>query len=240
MANMITTGNPFLDALMNAESNGRNIYSGVDKDVSGPNSRSQGYFQINTPTWQQFAGPSKFTNAMSAPFDEQSRVVQNIPLSRFGPRTLRMLHSQFGNFDEKSTAGQLASQFGGATPATTNTGTTLTSTPQTAQTAAAPAAPPTLSPFQQFQQGNIMGGLAGLAKNTQGPGQGGMDNLRPKASEPQGMNVPNLQPHSPNMDMAMAAMQAAQLNQLKPLQNIGGLGGLGGMPDPYGMGGYYG
>ena len=115
---------PFLTALGTIESNNRNIYSGVDKDYPGqPNSRSQGYYQIDTPTWQQFAAKagidtSRFPNAMSAPQDVQAQVASLIPLSRFGGRTQKMLNQQFGgNLDTHATIGQLAG------------GTTLTSTP---------------------------------------------------------------------------------------------------------------
>ena len=115
---------PFITALGTIESNNRNIYSGVDKDYPGqPNSRSQGYYQIDTPTWQQFAAKAgidttRFPNAMSAPQDVQAQVASLIPLSRFGGRTQKMLNQQFGgNLDTHATIGQLAS------------GTTLTSTP---------------------------------------------------------------------------------------------------------------
>ena len=115
---------PFITALGTIESNNRNIYSGVDKDYPGqPNSRSQGYYQIDTPTWQQFAAKAgidttRFPNAMSAPQDVQAQVASLIPLSRFGGRTQKMLNQQFGgNLDTHATIGQLAS------------GTTLTTTP---------------------------------------------------------------------------------------------------------------
>ena len=115
---------PFITALGTIESNNRNIYSGVDKDYPGqPNSRSQGYYQIDTPTWQQFAAKggidtTRFPNAMSAPQDVQAQVASLIPLSRFGGRTQKMLNQQFGgNLDTHATIGQLAS------------GTTLASTP---------------------------------------------------------------------------------------------------------------
>jgi hypothetical protein len=111
-------GNSFLDSLANAESNNRNIFSGVDKDYPGqPGSRSQGYFQIDSPTWQQFAPKvgvdvNKYPSAMNAPPNVQAQVVSTIPFSRFGQRTQNMLGQQFGQVDPSKTVGQLASQFG--------------------------------------------------------------------------------------------------------------------------------
>ena len=106
-------GGGFMDALAQIESGNRNIYSGVDKDYPGqPNSRSQGYFQIDTPTWERFAAQagvdlSKYPNAMSAPRDVQAQVAALIPLSRFGPRTRNMLQRQFGPLNTRSLVGQL-------------------------------------------------------------------------------------------------------------------------------------
>jgi hypothetical protein len=43
-------------ALAHIESGNKNIHSGVDPDPPGyPGGNSQGYFQINTPTWRDFA-----------------------------------------------------------------------------------------------------------------------------------------------------------------------------------------
>jgi hypothetical protein len=108
----------FISALVKAESNGQNIYSKTDPDVAGPNSRSQGYAQINTPTWQEFAPRAgvdlkQYPNAMSAPYDVQIEVAKQIPISRFGPRTKDILHAQFGQFDDRETVGQVDARFGG-------------------------------------------------------------------------------------------------------------------------------
>jgi hypothetical protein len=99
------------DSLAVIESGNRNIYSEVDPDVSGPGTRSQGYFQINTPTWREFASPDivrQYPNAMSAPYSVQKQVVSNIPLSRFGSRTQRMLRAQYGPLNLRSSIGVLA------------------------------------------------------------------------------------------------------------------------------------
>ena len=115
-------GNPFLDKLAQIESNNRNIPSGVDKDYPGqPGSKSQGYFQIDTPTWLQFAAKAgidttKYPNAMSAPPEVQVQVASQIPLSRFGARTQKMLGQQFGTLDKTQTIGAHAAQYAAATP----------------------------------------------------------------------------------------------------------------------------
>src|SRR5262249_20574514 len=90
-----------------------------DPDVAGPGTRSQGYAQINTPTWHDFAPRagvdlSQYPNAMSAPRDVQLKVASAIPFSRFGPNTQKALHAQFGDFDNRMTVGQLSSRYGGA------------------------------------------------------------------------------------------------------------------------------
>jgi hypothetical protein len=105
-------GGKFMDALARIESGNKNIYSKTDPDVPGPNSRSQGYFQINTPTWRDFAGKAgvdlaKYPDAMHSPRDVQEKVASVIPLSRFGPRTRRMLGQEFGPLDTHKPVGQL-------------------------------------------------------------------------------------------------------------------------------------
>ncbi len=106
----------FMDALAEIESSNSNIYSKVDPDPEGPGTRSQGYFQINTPTWREFARSAgvdiaQYPNAMSAPRDVQAKVASVIPLSRFGPRTRRMLQDRFGPLDLGKTVGEDAARF---------------------------------------------------------------------------------------------------------------------------------
>jgi hypothetical protein len=110
----------FMDALAQIESTNRNIHSSVDPDPPGfPGGNSQGYFQINTPTWRDFAPRagvdlSQYPNAMSAPRDIQALVAAQIPLSRFGGRTRAMLRGRFGGLSDSDTIGQLAAAHGGA------------------------------------------------------------------------------------------------------------------------------
>lgn len=119
------TGNPnpgaaggFLDYLAEVESGDQNIPSAVDGDPAGPGTKSQGHFQITTPTWQDFAPKvgvdlSKYPNAMSAPRDVQAVVAEAIPFNRFGPRTQRMMQERYGPLDGNATIGELAARSGG-------------------------------------------------------------------------------------------------------------------------------
>lgn len=111
-------GGGFMDSLAQIESGDRNIPSGVDSDPAGPGTKSQGHFQITTPTWQDFAGRAgvdlnQYPNAMSAPREVQAQVASVIPFSRFGPRTQRQMRAKYGNLDGKMTVGELASLHGG-------------------------------------------------------------------------------------------------------------------------------
>jgi type II secretory pathway pseudopilin PulG len=110
----------FMGSLHQAESGDQNIYSKVDPDPDGPGTRSQGYDQINVPTWREFAPKagvdlSQYPTPMSAPESVQDAVADQIPLSRFGDRTRKILESEYGfGDDEKNlTVGQLASRLGG-------------------------------------------------------------------------------------------------------------------------------
>ena len=116
----------FMDALAGIESGDKNIVSGVDRDRSGRTAAeggnadeiSQGHFQINTDTWRDFAPKAgvdltKYPSAMKAPREVQALVASTIPLSRFGPRTQRMMRERFGPLDTSQTVGTLAEQHGG-------------------------------------------------------------------------------------------------------------------------------
>ena len=126
----------FMDSLANIESGNRNIFSSVDKDYPGqPGSRSQGYFQIDTPTWQQFGAKvgidtKQYKNAMSAPRDVQAQVAAAIPFGRFGQRTQNLMAQQFGPLNTGTTIGELAGSTTPAapTPAAATPGTTINTT----------------------------------------------------------------------------------------------------------------
>lgn len=111
----------FFSDLANIESGDRNIPSEVDGDPAGPGTRSQGHFQITTPTWQEFAGKagvdvSTYPNAMSAPREIQQQVAAVIPFKRFGPRTQRLMTEKYGPLDRNATIGDLAAKYGGSGP----------------------------------------------------------------------------------------------------------------------------
>ena len=119
MAVNAETGQPlfsgFYGSLSAAESNNRNILSTVDP--GSPAERSQGYFQINTPTAMQFAAragidPRLVANGvMNLNPAEQQALVSQIPFGRFGGRTQRMLEAQYGPINPNMTIGQLAARF---------------------------------------------------------------------------------------------------------------------------------
>jgi len=119
MAVNAETGQPlfsgFYGSLSAAESNNRNILSAVDP--GSPTERSQGYFQINTPTAMQFAARAGIDprlvegGVMRLTPAEQQALVSQIPFGRFGPRTQRMLESQYGPINPNMTIGQLAARF---------------------------------------------------------------------------------------------------------------------------------
>ena len=111
----------FLDNLASIESGDKNIVSGTDKDSKGltlaqggnPAEISQGNFQINTPTWHDFAKQAgvdinQYPTAMSAPRAVQAQVASVIPFNRFGPRTQTLMRSRFGPLDTSQTVGALA------------------------------------------------------------------------------------------------------------------------------------
>ena len=235
-------GSSFIGALGQIESNNRNIYSEVDKDYPGqPNSRSQGYYQIDTPTWLQFAAKNgidtnKYPNAMSAPQDVQAQVASSIPLSRFGARTQRMLSQQFGNLDAHATIGQLAG------------GTTLTSTPQgvvdpsiVARGGTSPAIPDASAPAapsfgEAIKSGDVGGALKAAltkpppSKDAQGNDVQGKSPLQKLAStvgdvaQKQPTEIPAMPQAMPAQDpdpgLAPAAQQLFQTvaaNAAKPL-----------------------
>lgn len=235
----------FLTSLQHFESGGRNIPNTTQGTSSG---QAQGLNQITTGTWHEFGGDVYAPTPLEATPEQQNAIAAKIPMGRWAPETLAYLRNQGFSVNPKTTlADNIAANHGtlgtASSPHSETPGTTLNATA---------TQPSQMSPFDKFRSGDIKGGIAGLSQSVSGqPGQGSpMDAIRPKSPAPQGMSVPNLQAHAPNMAMAMGAVQAAQSNQLQPLQhqNVGGLGGLGGM-QPIGgildprmmmMGGFYG
>jgi len=182
-------GSSFLDALAQIESQNKNIFSTVDKDYPGqPGSRSQGYFQIDTPTWQQFAAKAgidvtKYPTAMNAPREVQAQVAGLIPLSRFGGRTQRMLQEQYGHLDTSQTIGQLGTTLNAAGGPSEGPTTPAGGPPAT------PATPPPGTALPGFQPGSPANTMAQNAlKSLGGSGGGG------GGEEPQPMRLQQAQP----------------------------------------------
>jgi hypothetical protein len=108
------SSNPFLSALVGAESGGRQ-----GPDVRGDGGQAKGFFQFHDGTWRQYAqnvpGASQYASAEDAPPEVQQAVAMTAPIREWGPRTKAILRQRFGNFDESMTIGQLSQQFGGGT-----------------------------------------------------------------------------------------------------------------------------
>lgn len=132
--------NPVLNTLVGAESSGHN--SGAPgQGPGGDGGIARGYYNIQTPTWRQFApgvpGADQYATADQAPPEIQTAVAMTIPVSRFGDRTRAILHRQFGDFNERLTVGELAGQHGqmpevasSSKPGTTKTGGSTAPNPQ--------------------------------------------------------------------------------------------------------------
>ena len=110
------SGNSVYNTLVGAESGGRND-GAPGQPAGGDGGIARGYFNIQTPTWGDFKqnvpGASQYQTADQAPYEIQRAVANTIPVARFGDRTRRILHSKFGEFNERMTVGQLAEQKGG-------------------------------------------------------------------------------------------------------------------------------
>ena len=110
------SGNSVYNTLVGAESGGRND-GAPGQPAGGDGGIARGYFNIQTPTWGDFAqkvpGASRYQSADQAPYEIQRAVANTIPVARFGDRTRRILHSKFGDFNERMTVGELAEQKGG-------------------------------------------------------------------------------------------------------------------------------
>ena len=104
------------DTIAQAESGFRNIVSGT------AGSTASGIYQINNPTWRQFAPQagvdlSQYPTALSAPTDVQTQVASVIPLARwvdFAPATAGAVARDFGQgLDPNATLGTINAQTGG-------------------------------------------------------------------------------------------------------------------------------
>ncbi len=97
----------FENALVQAESNGKNVPNVTDP---GPNVGG-GYFQIKDPTWTAYAkqagvDTTLYPNALASPYEIQRQVASVIPLGQWGPRTLRMVQAAGYTIDKGKTFAQ--------------------------------------------------------------------------------------------------------------------------------------
>ena len=109
-----------LDRTKFHESGNRDIYSRVDDNGgdAGPEGRSQGFWQISTPTWRDFAPQAgvdlnKYPQAKGTPEEIQRQVASVIPAGRWGNRTLRLLQQDGFTIDRGKTLGENAALNGG-------------------------------------------------------------------------------------------------------------------------------
>lgn len=101
-------GGPVLNAMFQAESGGRNI---VNKDQTTSSGQAQGFVQITTGTWADFA-PSvgvdmaKYPEPKSAPYDVQMQVASVIPLKRWAQSTIDAMRATGAKIDVNKTLGE--------------------------------------------------------------------------------------------------------------------------------------
>jgi len=111
-----SSNSDFLSYLEQLESGGRNI----PNTTQGTSScQAQGYDQITTGTWREFAPASgidlsKYPTALSAPKQVQRQVASSIPLERWDPKTLNGLKAAGFSVQPNLTLGQNIAVNGGA------------------------------------------------------------------------------------------------------------------------------
>ena len=98
----------FLQAVLHNESGGRNIPNVHQGTSSG---QAQGYFQITTGTWREFAQKAgidlgRYPNALSAPYDVQARVANVIPFKRWDESTVAAARAAGRRVDPNATFGE--------------------------------------------------------------------------------------------------------------------------------------
>lgn len=103
-----------LSSILGVESGGRNITQGNIGDINNQTGDlAQGFFQITGGTWSQFGGLNTgFGSAISAPYQTQLQVAENIPVARWGPATQSALASAGYTYAGNETLGQLMAAYG--------------------------------------------------------------------------------------------------------------------------------
>jgi len=106
-----------LDIVINAESGNRNVNNTTQGTSSG---QAQGFAQITTGTWSDFAPKAGVDLKMyptpdSAPRDVQIAVANTIPLNRWAPSTVNAVLAKYPGIDTSQTLGAIQSAaLGGA------------------------------------------------------------------------------------------------------------------------------
>jgi hypothetical protein len=106
--------NTLLGALLRNESGGRNIPNTHQGTSSG---RAEGYFQITTGTWREFAQqagidlnqyptPMTAADGSPVPYAVQARVAAQIPLKRWDESTIKMMRGTGRPIDVNRTLGE--------------------------------------------------------------------------------------------------------------------------------------
>src|SRR5271166_4634826 len=120
-----------LSTIMGVEtSGGHNITQGNIGDINNQTGNlAQGYFQIITPTWNQYGGSAFAPNALSASYSDQLTVAQNIPVNQWGPSTQSALQAAGYSPQPGETLGSMLSRYGESPAATTPADNFSTSSP---------------------------------------------------------------------------------------------------------------
>jgi hypothetical protein len=105
---MAKRASTLLGAMLRNESGGRNIPNVHQGTTSG---QAQGYFQITTGTWRDFAPRAgidlnQYPNALKAPYEVQAKVAHGIPLKRWDPSTVALMRATGRPVDPNRTFGE--------------------------------------------------------------------------------------------------------------------------------------
>jgi len=174
-----------LSTIMRIESGGRNVPQKIDDINMRRGDPAQGYFQITGGTWNDFGGGATGKkSAIEAPYAEQLKIAQNIPVERWGPNTQTALRSAGYEPKPGETLGQMLARYSEDPASTrpedvggTSDGSTVVAAAPTSSlpnlptglltASAAPAVDPAIAAEKEAEatnQGLIKSGLGLLAK----------------------------------------------------------------------------
>jgi len=222
-----TTLNSPLDIILQAESGNRNINNTTQGTSSG---QAQGYGQITTGTWNDFAPKAgvdlqKYPTPDSAPRDVQISVMNTIPLNRWASSTVNKVLAKYPGIDTSKPLGEIQSAaLGGSAAPTAAPGAP-----------AAPAATGTTLPgFQPGSQANKMAtaGLKSLGIGGDQPAPPAPQPL-PQAPPAQAVGGPMMMgAGQQNMQGRIAAMDALAQRGFMMKPSLGAFAGPLPTPSP--------